>query len=335
MNGVKLLQFLLILTIFGVILYLLRLFHTIKLEKRLSPFSVTSNKENELSLFDNIYSFIWIIIKKVSKILKKSVFLTNYSTKYNKYITFEEKDIKEDIDYISIKFLLAISVIILSLITLMFHTFNLDLMFIIFIFLLSFFIPDIILNLEYKQKRKKIEEDLLKAIIIMNNAFKSGRNIVQAVEIVKTELDGPIEDEFKKIYLDITYGLELDVVFNRFYERVRLDDAKYITSSLTLLNKTGGDIIKVFSMIEKSIFDKKNLKNELNSLTASSKFVFKMLVAMPFILVLFIFILNRNYFNPLISTPIGIIILLFTILLYILYILVIKKVLKVDLWKII
>ena len=84
-------------------------------------------------------------------------------------------------------------------------------------------------------------------------------------------------------------------------------------------------------MIEASIFDKKNLKNELNSLTASSKFVFKMLVAMPFILVLVIVLLNPSYFNPLISTPIGIIITIFTILLYILYIFVIKKVLRVEL----
>ena len=331
MNGVKILQFLIILIIVGVILYLLRLYYAFKLEKRIAPFAITSDKDNELSIFDNLYNLVWKLVKKLSVGLKKSVFISKYADKYNKFISYDEKDLKEGIDFVSIKFLLGFLVIILSLITLMFHTINIDFMTILFIFVISFFIPDIILNLEFNKKRKKIEEDLLKAIIIMNNAFSSGRNIMQAVEIVKDELDGPIQDEFKKIYLDISYGLELDVVFSRFYDRVKLDDAKYITTSLTLLNKTGGDIIKVFAMIEASIFDKKNLKNELNSLTASSKFVFKMLVAMPFILVLVIVLLNPSYFNPLISTPIGIIITIFTILLYILYIFVIKKVLRVEL----
>ena len=331
MGGVKFLQFILILILLGVILYLLRLYRAVRLEKRLAPFSIVSTKDDEISLFDNVYNLIWILVKKFSKIIKKSEFLNKYGEKYNKFITYDEKDIKEGIDYVSLKFLLSFFIIILSLFTLIFHTINLDFMFFLIIFLVSFFIPDIFLNVEYSKKRKRVEDDLLKAIIIMNNAFSSGRNIMQAIEIVKTELDGPIQDEFKKIYLDITYGLSLDVVFNRFYERVKLEDAKYITSSLTLLNKTGGDIIKVFSMIEKSIFDKKNLKNELNSLTASSQFVFKMLVAIPFVLVAIIGVLNPTYFKPLITTAFGIIVLIFTILLYILYILVIKKVLKVEL----
>jgi len=331
MGGVKILQFILILILLGVIGYLLRLYRALTLEKRIAPFSIVSKKDVEVSLLDNIFNWVWIFVKKFSKSLKKSEVLSKYGDKYNKFITYEEKYIKEGIDYISIKLLLSIFVIILSLFTLLFHDINIDLIFFLLVFIVSFFVPDIILNLEYSKKRKKVEEDLLKAIIIMNNAFSSGRNIMQAVEIVKTELDGPIQDEFKKIYLDITYGLSLDVVFNRFYERVKLEDAKYITTSLTLLNKTGGDIIKVFSMIEKSIFDKKNLKNELNSLTASSQMVFKMLVAIPFVLVAIITVLNPTYFKPLLFTPFGIIVLIFTILLYVLYILVIKKVLKVEL----
>ena len=164
----------------------------------------------------------------------------------------------------------------------------------------------------------------------MNNAFGSGKNIMQAIQIVKTELDGPIQDEFEKIYLDISYGLSLDVVFKRFYERVKIEDAKYITSSLTLLNKTGGDIIKVFSRLEKSILDKKNLRNELYSLTSSSRFVFRFLSILPFIFVLIIFLLNPSYFTPLFASPIGIMIFVFIIILYILYIIVIRRVLEVK-----
>ena len=50
---------------------------------------------------------------------------------------------------------------------------------------------------------------------------------------------------------DIEYGLEIEEVFKRFNERVDLAEVKYITTSLTILNKTGGNIIDVFSSIEK------------------------------------------------------------------------------------
>lgn len=330
MDGVVLIQIIIILIVIGVIYYLLRLYRGVKLEKRIAPFAIDSVNNYESTLFDSISKVYSIIIKKISKIIRKSELLNKYGEKYTKFILYEDRGIREGIDYVSLKILLSFTIIILACFSLAFQTIKLDFMLVLIIFIISFFIPDIYLNLEFMKKRKRIEDDLLKAIIIMNNAFNSGKNIIQATGIVKDTLDGPIQDEFKKIYLDITYGLELDVVFNRFYDRVKLEDAKYITTSLSLLNKTGGDIVRVFSLIEKSIFQKKNLKNELYSLTASSRFVFKLLAILPFIFVLMIFILNSEYFKPLITSPLGIIVLIITIILYILYIFIIRKVLEVK-----
>lgn len=330
MDGVLFLQIIIIVLVIGVIAYLLRLYRGVQLEKRIAPFAIESINTYEPSLFDTVNKVFWIIIKKISNIIRKSAVLSKYAERYNKFVIYEDREKKEGLDYVSIKLFLSLIVFILYALSLAFQAVKLDFMLVLIVMIISFFVPDVFLNIVNARKRKIIEEDLLKAIIIMNNAFNSGKNIMQATGIVKDTLDGPIQDEFKKIYLDITYGLELDVVFNRFYERVKLEDAKYITTSLTLLNKTGGDIVKVFSLIEKSIFQKKNLKNELHSLTASSRFVFKLLAVLPFMFVLLIFMLNPSYFKPLISSSIGIIILILTLLLYILYIFIIRKVLEVK-----
>ncbi len=332
MVGARILQIILILIILGVIVYLLRLSYVLKLEKRIARFAINTNKvDDDGSILDKFKILIEKLVLELSKILGHSEVLTKYATKYNKYISYEAQKKKNGMFFVAYKFLLAFLVMLLGLLSFSLQKEKIDIMVLLIAFLLSFILPDIYLKIKFQQKRKRIENDLLKAIIIMNNAFKSGRNIMQAVEVVKDELDGPIQDEFKKIYLDITYGLSLDVVFERFYERVKLEDAKYITSSLTLLNKTGGDIIKVFSLIERSFFDKKNLKNELNSLTATSRFVFKLLVLLPFIFIMIIALLNPLYFKPLVETPLGIICLVFIILLYTLYILIIKRVLEVKL----
>ncbi len=331
MDGVRLLQFILILIPLSVAIYLFRLSRTLRLEKRLADFAITSVKEDEVSFFDKIGGYSWKIIRKLSKLLKKSAVLRKYGEKYDKFILFDKRDLKEGIDYVTIKFLLSFLVFFLGVISLIMYYQDFEIMILILVAVIAFFIPDLYLNLSFNQKRKKIKDDLLKAIIIMNNAFGSNKSIMQAIEIVKTELDGPIQDEFEKIYLDITYGLSLDVVFKRFYERVKIDDIKYITSSLNLLNKTGGDIIRVFSRLEKSILNKKNLENELRSLTSSSRFVFRFLGVLPIVLVLIILALNPDYFKPLIASLGGIMVLLIIILLYILYILVIRRMLEVKL----
>lgn len=331
MDGIRILQIFLFLIVVGVIYYLFRLYYALKLEKRLANFAIVSNKDKEISLFDNLANIIWKIVHKISKKLEKSEILTKYGAKYNKYISFEKREVKEGKDYLIIKFLIGFLFSCIYIISIAFTYKSFNILLCIIMFLIGFFVIDIILGIEFSQKQKKIEEDLLKAIIIMNSAFRSGRNIIQAVEIVKEELDGPIKDEFKKIYLDMSYGLSFDLVFERFYERIKLEDARYIATSLSLLNKTGGDIVKIFGIIERSIFDRKNLKSELNSLTSSSRFVFKILLFLPFIFSSLIFILNPSYFKPLISETLGIITLIFIILLYTLYVLVIKRILKVNL----
>lgn len=331
MDGVDILKiFLILIPVLGVI-YVLRLSRSMRLEKRLASFALTSSKDQEISFFDELLVYVWKFIHILTKIFKKSVVLRNYGRRYEKYIAYLDRNKKDGIDYVSIKFFIAFIVFILGVISLIMHQDSFDSMIWLLIMIISFFLPDIYLAILFNQKRKRIEDDLLRSIIIMNNAFSSGKNIMQAIMMVKTELDGPIQDEFEKIYLDITYGLSLDVVFKRFYERVKIEDVQYITTSLTLLNKTGGDIIRVFSRLEKSILERKKLRSELKSLTSSSRFVFKFLVFLPFIFAAIIFILNPTYFSPLVSSSLGIFMFVIILLLYVLYIWIVKKLLEVKL----
>jgi len=115
----------------------------------------------------------------------------------------------------------------------------------------GYYFLDIIYEYNYRKYRKQVENDFLQAIIIMNNAFKSGRSITQAIDLVSMELRGPIAEEFKKISLEISFGLDIEVVFKRLADRVKLDEAIYLTTSLAITNRTGGNITKLFSSIEK------------------------------------------------------------------------------------
>lgn len=333
MNGrnipLLMIEILMILGIISLIMMILREIKSIRFQKRFDAFSLASISSEEKAIADNLNSYFWDIIHKISKIIKKSKVLQNYGATYEKHIIFEEKEQKSGIDYISIKILTGTLFILLDFIASLFQSSKLGIMSLLLAFLLGFFLPDLFLTIQFKKKRKRIEDDLLKSIIMMNNSFKAGRNIMQAVEIVKNELDGPISDEFKKIYMDMNYGLSVEVVFNRFYERVKLEEAKYITSSLSILNKTGGNIVKVFATIEKSFFDRKQLLDEMKSLTSASIFLFRILVVLPFLFVSIIYIMNPTYFSPFFETPYGFLLFLFILILYGLYILFIKKVLKV------
>lgn len=312
-----------------IIFYLILYNNSLKLEKRISKYSIESIKNDSVSLFDLIYNEYKKLITYLTKMLNKSAIIKKYASKYNKYITYEnDKDIVA-MDYVSNKVLICILfVFIISFARIIEGRFP-SFIDVLISALLGFFSIDIYFKFYDYIKKKQIEQDLLNAIIIMNNAFRSGRSTMQAIEIVAHELKGPISQEFKKMHLEISYGLSLDVVFERFSKRIESEEVSYITSSLSILNKTGGNIIKVFSSIEKMLFNKRKLKQEMKSLTSSANMISKVLLFMPFIFIAVISLLNPTYFKPLFNTSLGNILLFVIVIIYLLYAFIVNKIMKV------
>lgn len=312
-----------------IIFYLILYNNSLKLEKRISKYSIESIKNDSVSLFDLIYNEYKKLIIYLTKMFNKSVIIKKYASKYNKYITYEnDKDIVA-MDYVSNKVLICILFILIIIFARIIEGIFPSFIDLLISSLLGFFAIDIYFKFYDYIKKKQIEQDLLNAIIIMNNAFRSGRSTMQAIEIVAKELKGPISQEFKKMHLEISYGLSLDVVFERFSKRIESEEVSYITSSLSILNKTGGNIIKVFSSIEKMLFNKRKLKQEMKSLTSSANMISKILLIMPFVFVAVISLLNPTYFTPLFNTSLGNILLIVIVIIYALYAFIVNKIMKV------
>ncbi len=316
----------LLIIFFVVSFYVIRLSIMLNKQKRLIKFSITTNDIEQKTIFEKLEDFYGSVIRKISKILKRSKFLVKYSQKYDKYLFLDSFYLKEGIDLISNKIIFGIFFVAITVTIDILRLKTVTLFQIIASFLVGYLIINIYVFIKRKKEEKQIQNDLLKAVSIMNNAFKSGRSIMQAVDIVSTELDGAISNEFKKIYLDLSYGLDLNVVFKRFADRVKNDEIKYMSASLTILNKTGGNIVKVFNSIEKGFFDRQKLKDELDSSLALSNMVYKVLVCLPILMILIIYVLNPTYFNPLFTTIIGRIIIVISIIIYVSYIIIVKKI---------
>jgi tight adherence protein B len=306
----------------------LRFQRATSLEKKMVKYSVEPIHDKHPSIFEKMADYFYKSIQSINKLLSKSEVLTKYSKKYEKYIPLYSH-YNSGMDFVSTKCIISLALVIICLFanTIQYrfihaYEFILPLAF-------GFFLPDFIYFLKYKLYRNRLENDLLQAIIIMNNAFKSGRSITQAIELVTKELEGPIGLEFKKMHMEISFGLSIEEVFERFSKRIEMEEVTYLTASLSILNKTGGNIIKVFSSIEKTLFNKKKLKIELQSLTGSSKMLVYVLFAVPFLFVLFINIVSPGYFEPLYTTKIGFILIFIMVLIYLVYIWFVQKIMKV------
>lgn len=313
-----------------IIYRLLKFRRSINFEKRFSPFSVEVIDDEEEPFFDTLTYSYRNIRDKLSIFLIKIKIFNTYSTKYEKYEVEAGVTQLDNMNYISNKIFMGLSCVLLLLFSCIFRYQHLSFTLIIFVFLVGFFALDVYLIINDKIRHASIEKDMSQAIIVMNNAFKSGYSIMQAIYLVATELDGAISDEFMKMYMDITFGLNMEVVFKRFAERVDCVESRYMATSLAVVNKTGGNIIQVFNAVERNSLARKKLKDELASVSSSAKAMFKILIFIPIVLVLLLLFLNPTYFVPLFTTEIGLICLIASVLIYTIYIIIIRRIVYME-----
>ncbi len=310
------------------IYFINRIYGALKLEKRIDAYVLKPIRKRNLSLSERFIKKYQVFTNKISKAFDKSVFASKYAKKLEKYLPVSDVH-KTGMEIFAGKIITGLLFVIVALVAKFFSFKFIELYELIIIFTFGFFTLDILYFIKYKIFRRKIESDFSSAITIMNNAFKSGRSITQAIDTVSAELKGTVGSEFSRMSLELLYGLGIDVVFKRFAKRIDLEEANYLTASLTILNKTGGDIIKVFDSIEKSMFDKRKLRLELASLTSGSKIVIGVLLGMPFFFCLVIGLINPDYFTVFFTTDIGILLLIFMVIYYIIFVVVVRKVMKV------
>lgn len=325
-NLIRLGQFGILISLLLVLIFLNKYVKSLKYEKRFSKYTINSSKNKSISLFDNLYIQYIDFIDKLSKKISKSKFLSNRSNRYDKYTVFDI----DSMHFMAKKIVFGFIFIVFSIIIELLQSKLAGPLEMIISFILGFYVLDIVYIYKYNKYKKRIESNMLDAVTIMNNAFKSEMSITQAIDLVSAEVNGPIAKEFEKISLDIKMGLDIEVAFRRFSRRINSDEAIYLSSSLSVLNKTGGNIIKVFNSIEKNMFNRKKLNNELKSLTSSSKLIMYVLILVPPLFIIFISLINKEYFEPLINNVLGNILLIMMGIIYVSYIIVVRKVLKIK-----
>lgn len=325
-----LLEILLIIFIIFVIIIILKLYSSSKKIKRISSYSIEPVKDNNISFTDKVVNKYLSFVKGLRPYMRCIKYFKIRSKKYDKYIKYKERDRLEAIDFITNKLIIAVMFLLLALFSQVFNYRGFGIVRYLINFTVGYYILDIYYYFYYRRQTKLIENELLRAVIVMNNAFKAGKSTLQALKIASEELPEPISDEFKKMYLDMKFGLSVDTVFDRFAKRVDLEEAVYLSSSLTILNKTGGNIVDVFSSIEKTLFDKKKLNEELKNISSAPKMVVYILFFVPGIFVLLIYLLNKDYFNPLFNSTLGYIIISIIVIMFSIYVFLLKRILRIE-----
>ena len=302
------------------IVWLICIIHSIKLSNRLNGHTIKENDNTDISIPDKLLT--WYKSKKEEIALEILILSKNENIDKRK----KEKEIFNIID----SFICAISFFVLYIILSIFHLQKISILSCLSAFVLGFILPGIY-NLALDNiKKNNIEKSMLKAIAIINNNLKANKSIKEALIDTCEKVNGYLKNELLDVINDLDHGLSLEVAFKRMQDRCGVEDIAYLTTTLSILSKTGGNTKEVFNYLEELFETRKKLSYELDATIASSKLVYIILAMLPVVVFGGMIMIYDNYLTMFITSPLGNLLGIGQLFLYFTYIIIVKKIMIVE-----
>ena len=261
------------------------------------------------------------------KILSNLIPNVNFSDKHRKKL--ELQLIRSDIP-ITVDELLVVK--ILSSVSFSFLTYAVlrDLIITVFIFVLIWNIPKMIISHRKKERINTFNQQLNEGTMIISNSLKAGYSFLQAIASVSEETKDPFAKEFKKLLKEMSLGISEEVALRNMLNRMESKDLLLIVNAILIQKDIGGNLSEILDNIADTIRERQKVQNELKTLTAQGKLSGFIVMLIPFFLGITIYLLNRDYMILLFTTPLGIGMIIVALVNQILGLIIIKKIINID-----
>ncbi len=176
----------------------------------------------------------------------------------------------------------------------------------IFGFLFSWLAVQRIMKTMWETRSNQIVFQMVDGLSLMTNAMKVGLGITQAMErVIKGGKRGPLVQEFQLILNKVRLGMSVEEALNEMGERVDRPDVDMMITGVNILKETGGNIAETFSVIADTIRERQKVENKIKAITAQATMQATIVSAIPFVILVMMFFLNKQYAILMLTTPLG------------------------------
>ncbi len=167
---------------------------------------------------------------------------------------------------------------------------------------LGLFLPRFYVRSQQNKRLIRFNDQLADMLNLMVNGLRAGYSTMQAMEAVSKELPAPISDEFRRVVQEMQLGVNMEKALDNLLRRIPSDDLDLVVTAVNVQREVGGNLAEILDTISYTIRERVRIKGEIRVLTAQVMYSGRFLSLMPVIVMLILYVLNRDYmmefFNP-------------------------------------
>ena len=172
-------------------------------------------------------------------------------------------------------------------------------------FAVGAFLPYAFLSYKARKRLKAFDEQLPDMLVTMAASLKAGHSFRQGIQSVVDEGVDPAAKEFKRVLNETRLGRPMDDALTEMAARVGSKNFEFVMSAVTIQRQVGGSLAGLFDMVADTVRQRQQFHRKIRGLTAMGRMSAYTLIGLPFFVGLAIYVINREYMKPLLTTSTG------------------------------
>ena len=138
---------------------------------------------------------------------------------------------------------------------------------------------------------------------MMSRAIRSGQTVTSAFQVVVDDFEDPISEEFSLCHEQQNLGLPQEVALRDLARRTGVMEMQMFAVTLLIQRQSGGNPVEVLNKLADVIRMRLKLLGKVKALTGEGRMQAAVLLAMPPLIFVALFFLNRSYIQILLDRP--------------------------------
>lgn len=192
-------------------------------------------------------------------------------------------------------------------------------------------IPFLLVARSRSKRSQEISRQLPEALDMIVRSLRAGHALPTSIKLAAHELPTPIATEFGRAYEETVLGESLEQATLNIAERVPGNlDLRIFAVSLVITKQTGGNLAEMLEKIGTTIRERYKFYGHLRALTAEGRMSGVILGALPWVVLLVVWMTRRQYLADFWADPLGKWMAAGGVMLWITGVIWMKKMIKVE-----
>ena len=163
----------------------------------------------------------------------------------------------------------------------------------------------IALRMKADRIRRRFEDQLTDTLQLLASSLRAGNSLLKALDTVAEEAAQPTAKEFVRAVNEVRVGSDLGDALDNIAQRMHSTDFEWVSQAVDIHREVGGNLAEVLDQVSETLRDRNQMRRQIQSLSADGRLSAWVLMALPLVVPLLLTLINPGFLAPMISSPIG------------------------------